>query len=232
MKAQDIMTTRVVTVMEDASISVFASLMNKHQISAVPVVDERQHVIGMVSEGDLIRRQEIGTDTHRGAWWLSIFEDRSDLARDYVKSHGKLARDVMSKEVICVLEDTPLSEIAEILEKNHINRVPVVRDNILVGLVSRANIIQQLASGREIKIHVPADDTAVRNEVEKSLNAQPWANVGSTAVTVHKGKVELWGIVESEAEREASLIALESLPGVVSVEDHRAARSEVPPPAY
>jgi CBS domain-containing protein len=232
MKAQDIMTTRVVTVTEDTSISEIASLLDKFHISAVPVVDDSNRVIGMVSEGDLLRRHEIGTDTRRGSWWLSLISDRSDLAQEFVKSHGKLARDVMTKEVITVLEDTPVSEIAEILEKNHIKRVPVVSNDALVGLVSRANIVRQLASGREIKVTVPKGDMTVRDEVERTLNDQPWASIGTTAVTVNKGKVELWGTVESEAERDATRIALETLSGVVSVEDHRGLRSTIPAAAY
>jgi CBS domain-containing protein len=228
MRAQDIMTRRVVTVTEDTSINEIASLLDKFLISAVPVVDSNNRVVGIVSEGDLVRRQEIGTDTHRGSWWLGLLTERSDLAQEYVKSHGKQARDVMTKEIITVVEDTPVSEIAEILEKNHIKRVPVIRDDALVGLVSRANIVQQLASGREIKITVPADDITVRNEVERTLNDQPWASTGTTAVTVNKGKVELWGIVESEAERDATRIALETLSGVVSVGDYRGLRSTLP----
>jgi CBS domain-containing protein len=226
------MTTRVVTVTEDTSISEIASLLDKFHISAAPVVDVNNRVVGMVSEGDLVRRQEIGTDTRRSSWWLSLLTDRSDLAQAFVKSHGKQARDVMTRGVISVLEDTPVSEIAEIFEKNHIKRVPVVRDDALVGLVSRANIVQQLASGREIKITVPADDMTVRDDVERTLNDQPWASTGTTAVTVNKGKVELWGIVESEAERDATRIALETVSGVVSVEDHRGLRSTVPVAAY
>lgn len=231
MRAQDIMTTRVVTVSEDTSINEIASLLGEYHISAVPVIDRDRRVLGMVSEGDLVRRQEVGTEA-RGAWWLGLFTERTDLAQKYVKSHGTKARDVMTKDVVTVTKDTPVSEIAEILEKNHIKRVPVVSHGILVGLVSRANIVQQLASSRQIKVAIPTDDLALRNEVEKTLSAQPWSSIGTTAVTVHQGKVELWGMVESEAEREASRIALEALPGVVSIEDNRGLRSAVPPAAY
>ena len=142
------------------------------------------------------------------------------------------AQDIMTTRVVTVAEDTTVSEIVEILEKNHIKRVPVVRNDSLVGLVSRANIVQQLASGREIKVTVPADDRTVRNEVERTLNNQPWASIGTTAVTVNKGKVELWGVVESEAERDATRIALETLSGVVSVDDYRGLRSTIPAAAY
>lgn len=232
MRAQDIMTTRVVAVTDDTSISEIASLLDKFLISAVPVVDDNDRIVGMVSEGDLVRRHEIGTDTRGGSWWLGMLGEQSNLAQEFVKSHGKQARDVMTKEVITVLEDTPVSEIAEILEKNHIKRVPVVRNDALVGLVSRANIVQQLASGREIKITVPADDKTVRDEVEKTLNSQSWASVATTAVTVNEGKVELWGMVASEAERDATRIALEDLSGVVSIEDFRGLRSKVPVAAY
>jgi CBS domain-containing protein len=232
MRAQDIMTTRVVTVGEDTSIDEIASLLDKFLISAVPVVDDNNRVVGMVSEGDLLRRHEIGTETRRGSWWLGLLAERSNLAQEFVKAHGNHARDVMTKKVITVVEGTTVSEIAEIFEKNHIKRVPVVRNGALVGLVSRANIVQQLASGREIKVAVPADDLTVRDDVERALNDQPWASIGTTAVTVNEGKVELWGVVESEAEREATRIALETISGVVSVEDYRGLRSTIPVAAY
>lgn len=228
MKAKDIMSTRVMTVKQDATVSEIARLLLEFHISALPVVDDRNRVIGVVSEGDLLRRQELGTDTRRGSWWLNLVSDQRELAADYVKSHGNQARDVMTKDVISVSEDTSLAEIAETLEKNHIKRVPVLRDGVLVGLVSRANIIQQLASGREIKISVSVDDANLRDDVEKTLNAQPWANIGTTAVTVNDGNVDLWGTLESQTERDATRIALKSLNGVVSVNDHRALRSTVP----
>lgn len=232
MQAKDIMSTRVVTVRGATPVSEIAGLLFKLHISAVPVVDEKDSLVGIVSEGDLIRRQEIGTEARAGSWWLNLLTDNSELARDYVKTHGKTAADVMTTGVITVQEDTPLREIAEILEKKHIKRVPVVRDGALVGIVSRANIVQQLASGRDIKITVPADDATVRDDVEKTLTAQPWASTGTTAVTVTDGAVELWGTIESEAERDATRIALEELSGVVSVEDHRRLASAIPARTY
>lgn len=225
MNAKDIMSTRVVTADEETPIETIAEFLIKFHISAVPVIDDANRVIGMVSEGDLMRRSEIGTEKRQHSWWLDLLVERPDLAREFVKSHGTRAGDVMTRKIITVDEDTPIEEIAEILEKNQIKRVPVLRDGRLVGLVSRGNIIQQLACGRKIKIAVSKDDAVVRTEIEKLLAAQPWASSQTTAVTVTDGAVELWGFIGSTAERDASRVALESISGIKSVEDHRSIKT-------
>lgn len=225
MKAKDIMSTRVVTVDENTPVETIAEFLIKFHISAVPVIDDHNRVIGMVSEGDLMRRPEMGTDKRRHSWWLGLMVERTDLAREFVKSHGTRAGDVMTTKIITVDEDTPIEKIAEILEKNQIKRVPVLRDERLVGLVSRGNIIQQLACGRKIKISVSKDDNTVRAEIETLLDSQPWASSQTTAITVTDGAVELWGFIGSPAEREASRVAIESVSGIKSVEDHRGIRT-------
>lgn len=232
MKAKDIMSTRVVSVSEETSVSDIAEFLTRFNISAVPVVDDENRILGMVSEGDLVRRAELGTDKRGHSWWLSLLVDRSHLAQDFVKTHGNLARDIMTREVISVDEDTPMENIAEILEKNQIKRVPVVRNQRLVGLVSRANIIQQLACGRKIKISVSKNDNTVRDDIQEILTSQPWASSRTTAVTVNDGNVELWGFIDSKAEREASRVALEALSGVKSLHDHRCVKIGMQIAAY
>jgi CBS domain-containing protein len=232
MQAKDIMSTRVVTVETETPVEKIAELLLKFHISAVPVTDSNNSVVGIVSEGDLMRRPEMGTDTRRHSWWLNFLVERTDLADEFVKSHGTKAGDIMTKSVITVNEDTSIEEIAEILEKNQIKRVPVVREGQLVGLVSRANIVQQLACGRKIKIEVPKDDNALRDEIEKLLNTQPWASSRTTAVTVNNGAVELWGFVSSEAETDASRVALEAISGIKSLVDHRGVKTGMQVGAY
>lgn len=232
MLAKDIMSTRIVTVGEDTTVGEIAEFMIKFHISAVPVVSADNFIIGIVSEGDLIHRPEFGTDKRRHSWWLNLLVERTDLAQDFVKSHGTTAGDIMTKDVIVVEEDTPIDEIAEILERNQIKRVPVVRDGCLVGLVSRANIVQQLASGRKIDVSVSKDDGALRGEIEATLYSQPWASSRTTAVTVHNGDVELWGFIGSKDERDATRIALDQNPGVKSLKDHRAIKTGMQISAY
>lgn len=232
MKAKDIMSTRVVSVDSETPVAAIAELLIKFHISAVPVIDDDNKVVGIVSEGDLMRREELGTDTRHHSWWLGLLVERTDLAQEFVKSHGTKAGDVMSRDIITVDEEATIEEIAEILEKNQIKRVPVIRGKKLVGIVSRANIIQQLACGRKTEISVPKDDKFIRDEIEKLLNTQPWASTRTTAATVNDGAVELWGFVSSAAERDASRIALEAVPGIKSVEDHRGIKTGMQIGAY
>ena len=144
MRAMDVMTNAVITVDENASVPSAAKLMAKHGISAVPVVDRENRVIGMVSEGDLLHRAEIGTE-HRRSWWLEMASSTNKLAGDYIKSHSGKVKDVMTRDVWSVTEETPVADIAVLLETNRIKRVPVLRDGQLIGIVSRANLVRALA---------------------------------------------------------------------------------------
>src|SRR6516165_9722238 len=137
MQAIDIMTTEVIAVDEDATVPAVAKLLAERGISAVPVVDKNNRVIGMVSEGDLLHRAETGTERRR-SWWLEMMASTNQLAGDYIKSHSGKVKDVMSRSVLSVTETTPVADIALLLETNRIKRVPVVRDGKLVGIVSRA----------------------------------------------------------------------------------------------
>lgn len=150
MRADDIMSVDVITVAPDAEITEVARTLIANHISAVPVVNEAGGVIGIVSEGDLMRRPESGTERHP-SWWLTFLADTQERAQEFVKSHGQYAKDVMSPKVITVTPETPMEDIAEILEKNRIKRVPVVQDGKLVGIVSRANLLQGLVARRSRK---------------------------------------------------------------------------------
>jgi CBS domain-containing protein len=197
-----------------------ARLLLERRISGVPVVDAAGRVLGIVSEGDLMRRPELGTEPHRG-WWLRLFGDDRERATEYARAHGTRAEEVMTRDVIAVQEDTPVGEIARLLEAHRIKRVPVVRDGALVGIVSRANLLHGLAAhpapappGRSV------DDRAVRDEVARALQREGWTAQGPLNVTVTDGVVELWGLVESEEVRRAILVAAENVPGVRAVKDN------------
>ena len=228
MQAKDIMTTRVVTVPPDEPISRIAATLVERNISAVPVVDADGTLHGIVSEGDLLHRAEIGTDRPAGSWWLKMFRDPGKLAEEYTKTHGKCARDVMTASVIAVDEDTALSEIAETLERNHVKRVPVLRDGKVVGIVSRANIVREIASAPETALRFDSDDKTIRAAIEKRLAEQTWASTGSTTVTVRDGVVEFWGTVGATEEIAATRVLAEEVAGVEEVKDHRAKRPLVP----
>jgi CBS domain-containing protein len=227
MRAMDLMTTNVITVDENASIQSAAKLMVEHGISAVPVVSRDKRVIGMVSEGDLLHRAETGTELRR-SWWLELASSTNKLAGEYIKSHSGKVKDVMTRDVLSVTEETPVADIAVLLETNRIKRVPVLRDGKLVGIVSRANLVRALAMTiNELANGAEADDRSIRDQLLAELKAQKWAEVSPANVTVKDGVVHLWSSYLSEQEKRALVVAAENIPGVRRVEDHMR-----PVPAY
>lgn len=219
MNASDIMATEVITVGPEASVQEVAEILDKHRISGVPVVDARGRVVGIVSEGDLLRRAETGTG-HAHSWWLKLLMGREGLATEYVREHSRKIADLMSREVITAAPDTPVSEIAEILERNRIKRVPIVKDGRLVGIVSRANLLHALASLRKEIAARPVADSELREAIMKRLAAEPWTQTILINVTVADGVADVWGIVDSAAEKQALRIAVETTPGVKAVNDN------------
>jgi len=217
MKASDIMAPDVITVGPDSSIQDVAEILLAKRISGLPVVNAQGKLVGIVSEGDLLRRAEAGTE-HTRSWWLKLLMGRETLAAEFVKEHARRVRDVMTRDVITASPDTPATEIAGILERNRIKRVPIVKDGKLVGIVSRANLVQALAGMRkEIALEKPVSDTELRDTLLSRLRAEPWAKTGLINVTVNSGAVDVWGIVDSEAEKQALRVAIEVTPGVRDV---------------
>lgn len=220
MHAVDIMTSPVVSVSPETSIKDVAKLLADRHISAVPVVDVKLHVLGMISEGDLMRRAEIGT-VGGSSWWLDLFASTRELADDYVKTHSKLVRDVMTTEVVTVSEHATLTDIAKLLETHHIKRVPVTRKGQLIGIVSRANLVQALAA-EAASSPAPArsSDREIRRRLMTELARETWADMTPGNIVVANGVVHLWGYMMSEPARRALCVAAENIPGVKSVEDH------------
>ena len=220
MKASDVMVSKVITVGPNTTVQEIANILLTNRISAVPVVDDLGKLIGIVSEGDLIHRVEAGTERHN-SWWLNLLTDRGTLARDFVKSHALRAADVMTKPVITASPDLPLGELASLLEKHRIKRVPIVWNGELVGIVSRANLLQALAARRrDIVIDTKVEDSVLRERVVSELRSKSWAGASQINVIVHDGVVELWGGVELPDEKEALRVAVELTPGVRAVADH------------
>ena len=221
MKAKDIMGTNVVTVGPEASVREVAGILLKNRISALPVVDEHGELIGIISEGDLMRRAELETD-YRRSWWLEIFarKRKENLAIEYVKSHARKVKDVMTRTVITAKPATSLRDIAVLLEKNRIKRVPIVANRRVVGIVSRANLVQALASLREDSEQSTISDAAIRKKVMLQLHSEQWSRHSLFNATVEGGIVKLWGVADSEAEKEAARVAAEQVAGVQAVENN------------
>jgi CBS domain-containing protein len=220
MRATDIMTSEVITVDEEASVQQVAKLLAERGISAVPVVDSENRVIGMVSEGDLLHRAETGTERRR-SWWLDMMSSTNKLAGDYIRSHSGKVKDVMTRDVISVADTTPVADIAVLLETNRIKRVPVVCDGKLVGIVSRANLVRALAMTIDEEPNgSETDDRSIREKLLGELRAQRWAEVSPANVTVKDGVVHLWSSYLSEQEKRALVVAAENTSGVRRVEDH------------
>jgi CBS domain-containing protein len=190
------------------------------RVSAVPVVDANGHLLGIVSEGDLMRRTETGTDAAPRSWWLRMFRSGESGARDYIKTHGASAGDVMSSPAVTVGPDEDIARVALLLEKKRIKRVPVAANGELLGIVSRADLLRGLATHGPLAAEPPADDRAIRDALVKHLDEQPWARSALVNITVHDGVVNLWGVFDSTEQHEALLVAARNTAGVRGVEDH------------
>ena len=224
MQAKDIMTTDVVTVGPAAEAAEVARLMLQRRISAVPVVDGKRRVLGIVSEGDLIRRAEGGAELRRSRWLVLL----ADRTAEFIKAYGTRAKDLMTRDVITVPEEATLAEIAQVLEAHRIKRVLVVRNGRLVGIVSRADVLRGLASLSPAPAERPsADDRQIRDGILALLKQRSDASTRFVSVIVVGGAVYLWGTAESEQDRVAIRIAAENVAGVKAVHDFLGCLPEV-----
>lgn len=229
MRAIDIMTKTVLTVTPETSVREAARLFAENHISGAPVVDDEGHLVGMLTEGDLLHRTETGTQTRRRSWWLEFFASTRDLAATYIKENSRLVKDVMTTDVITVCETTPIGEIADLLERRRIKRVPVVYDGELLGIVSRANLVRALASApKEASVAATDSDEIIRGAVIRELSGHRWA-VPAENVLVSDGIVHLWGVVTSVEQARAMCLSAEQVLNVKSVEDHTSFPVVLPP---
>jgi CBS domain-containing protein len=218
MRAHQIMTKPVVTVGPDATIVEAANLMLSRHISGLPVVDAAGKLVGIVSQGDFIHRGEIGTERRRGRW-LEFILGSGKSAIDFVHEHGCKVSEVMSRSPITITEDTPLADIADLMEKKNIKRLPVLREDRLVGIVTRTNLLQAVAS---LARHVPdptADDNHIRDRIIRTIEKADWRPIGLNVV-VRDGIVHLNGYITDERTREAAIVVAENVEGVRKVHDH------------
>ncbi len=220
MKVRDIMSTQVVTVSPSTTVREIAGLMVEKHVSGLPVLSENGTLVGIVSEGDLLRRPELGTQKQRRRW-VSFFSGVDEQAREFTKSHALRAGDVMTQQVIHVAEETPLGDVVGLMEKHNIKRLPVLSDGKLVGIVSRADLLRALAARQADPLPPPAEsDASIRTAMNEVLKNEEWAMSAMVNVIVSDGVVNLWGVIDSDAQRQPLRVAAENIPGVTAVEEH------------
>jgi CBS domain-containing protein len=218
MRAHQIMTKPVITITPDATILEAAKIMLTRHISGLPVVDATGKLVGIVSEGDFIRRGEIGTGRRR-APWLKFILGPGESAWDFVHENGRKIAEVMTPSPVTVTEDTPLAEIADLMERRHFKRLPVLRGDKIVGMVSRANLLQTVASlARQIP-DPTADDDHIRNRIIAAMEKNDWCPFG-LRVIVRDGIVHLSGVITEDRARQAAIVVAENVEGVRKVHDH------------
>jgi CBS domain-containing protein len=218
MRAHQIMTRSVYSVLPEATILEAANIMLQRHISGLPVVDAAGKLVGIVSEGDFIRRSEIGTQRKRGRW-LKFLLGAGEAATEFVHEHGRKISEVMTRDPLTISEDTPLEEIVKTMENNGVKRLPVMRGDKLVGIVSRANLLQAVATlARDIP-DPTADDDHIRRRIVDTLQKNDWCPFGLDVV-VRDGIVHLSGVITEERSRQASIVGAENVAGVKKVHDH------------
>ena len=218
MKAADLMTSFVVTVGPDATIEYAAQLMLQYRISGLPVTDSDGAVLGIVTESDLLRRAETGTEKRR-ARWISFLIGPGRLAQEYVHTHGRNVGEVMTERVFTVTLETPLADIVVLMETKHVKRVPVVDQGRVVGIVSRADVMAVLVGLLSEKHAGAPTDADIRNQILAEIDRQPWGSRDGIDVVVTNGVVVLKGAITDERERAALCVAAENVPGVKAVRD-------------
>lgn len=217
MHVRDVMTPNVISVKIDDSILSAAQMMLQNRVSGLPVVDTSGALVGMVTEGDFLRRGELGTTRQRPKW-LEFLLGPGRLAEEYVHTSGRRIGEVMTPDPYTVTEDDSLETVVTIMERRRIKRLPVLRNGQLVGIVSRANLMHALASLSRETAPTSDDDAAIRDRILAALAKQHWAF--AVNVVVKNGVAEIWGTIMDERERRACVVAAENVAGVQSVHDH------------
>jgi CBS domain-containing protein len=219
MRAEDVMTREVIAIDPNATVLEAARVMLQHHISGLPVIDKEGKLVGVLSEGDFLRRRETKTERRRSRW-LEFLMGPGRMAAEYSHSHGSKVSEVMTSEVQTVSETAPLEDIVELMERKRIKRVPVLCGGQVVGIITRSNLMHAMVSMARAAAPAAADDAAIRKQLLAEMDKQEWAPAATTNVVVHDGVVELWGLIVDERQREALKVAAENIPGVKAVKDH------------
>lgn len=220
MNVAEIMTQPVISVTPQTTIAEAARLMLQHRISGLPVLEASGEVVGVVTEGDLLRRVETGTERRR-ARWLEFLVTPGRLAQDYAHAHARKVGEVMSATVFAVAPHDPVEQVVRLMERRHIKRLPVIEAGRLVGIVSRANLVRALVHNlAHAGAKVEVADAAIRDAILAEIAKQPWGPRASVDVRVENGIVELFGSITDERERNALQVLAENAAGVNAVRDH------------
>jgi CBS domain-containing protein len=218
MRAHQIMTRQVITIAVDAPIADAANTMLDKHVSGLPVADQAEKLVGIVSQGDFIRRAEIGTQRKRGRW-LKFLVGPGTAASDFVHERGRKVGEIMTPDPCTVTEDATLEDIVDLMERNNIKRLPVMREDKLVGIVTRSNLRQAVAGLTRDVPDPTADDDHIRGRIIASIERADWAPFGFSVIVVN-GIVHLSGVITNEKSREATIVAAENVSGVTKVHDH------------
>jgi len=219
MIASDVMTRNVISVSPDATIADAVELMLERGISGLLVVDSSGTLAGIVTEGDLLRRDELGTGRRR-SWWLRLIASPGRQAADFTRTHGRKVADVMTRDVLSVNAKSPLTDIVAMMEEHRVKRVPVLDGDHVVGVVSRADLLRALSVAARERGAASADDATIRDHILDTLARETWAPRTTLNVTVVNGVVDLWGTISNDQERRAICVIAENTPGVKKVIDH------------
>ena len=219
MQASDVMTRNIVSIRREASIREAIRLMLDNNVSGLPVVDATGKVVGILTEGDLLRRSEIATEKHRWSW-LEFVMGPGRMASEYVRTHGRMVDELMTSEVAAVAPVTPLGEIVALMERRRVKRLPVIDHGTLVGIVSRADLLAALGRALDAREAAVTGDDDIRARILAELEKANWAPRAGLAITVSDGVVELAGVIFDEHERRALRVAAENVPGVKGISDH------------
>ena len=219
MNVADVMTRHVISVSPDATVEAAARQMLERGISGLMVVDAKGELAGVVTEGDLLRRDELGTVRHR-PWWLRMLLSPGRQAADFTRAHGRRVRDVMTQDVITLAADAPLEEVVEAMERHRIKRVPVTENNRVIGVVSRSDLMRALVIAERHDRPVATDDRSIRQAILDAMDRQSWTPLTTLNVTVADRVVDIWGTITNDEERRAICVLAENTPGVEQVNDH------------
>jgi CBS domain-containing protein len=218
MQVKDVMTLNVISVEANEPVLKAAQLMLQNRISGLPVIDKEGELVGIVTEGDFLRRSEIGTQRRRPKW-LEFIVGPGRLADEYVHASGRKVEEIMTPDPFSVTENDSLETVVEVMERRRVKRLPVMRGGQMIGIVSRANLMHALASLARDDAHAPAgDDSAIRDRILTALGKEQWAPRPN--VVVKNGVAELWGVITDDRERRGLIVATENVAGVKKVHDH------------
>lgn len=218
MKAKDVMTHCVISIAPEASILQAITRMISHEVSGMPVIDAGGRLVGMITEGDFLRRAETETAAPRRRWVEMLLGAGSE-AEEYARSHGRMVCDVMSSSVITVQQDTPLEDVVGLMEENAIKRIPVVDGGRVVGIVSRSDLMTAVAERFSETKASSASDHSIRGKIMTEMKQQTWAPLHSVKVIVRDGVVELQGVIYDERQRHGLHVLVQNIDGVKAVQD-------------